>query len=67
MPLIGLVFHTPERIESLCKDYSVPLLVSESTKAQAAGYSYNKLGEVQVKGKREILSIYHPGLVTKQS
>lgn len=64
---IGDGVNIASRIESLCKDYSVPLLVSESTKAQAAGYSYNKLGEVQVKGKREILSIYHPGLVTKQS
>ena len=64
---IGDGVNIASRIEGLCKEYSVSLIVSESTMAQAPESSYQELGEVQVKGKTERLKIYQPSFVTKQS
>lgn len=64
---IGDGVNIASRIEGLCKEYSVSLIVSESTMAQAPEFSYQELGEVQVKGKTERLKIYQPSFVTKQS
>ncbi|PCJ41460.1 MAG: hypothetical protein COA71_07830 [SAR86 cluster bacterium] len=64
---IGDGVNIASRIEGLCKEKGAALIVSESTMSQAPEFSYQELGEVLVKGKRESLKIYQPGLVTKQS
>jgi adenylate cyclase len=49
------------RLEGLCKTYGVELVVSESTKAQAAAdFNWLELDRVMVKGKQQAVTIYTP-------
>lgn len=57
--VIGDNVNLGARIESLCKDYSAEILISEFTAARLSpGYDAQELGEVTVKGKAKPVSIF---------
>ncbi len=57
--VIGDNVNLGARIESLCKEYSAEILISESTHALLAGsHPTEALGEVVVKGKTEPVEIF---------
>ena len=58
--VIGDGVNLASRLESLTKEYGVPVIVSESTKGKAAGFEFLELDRVRVKGKSEPVTIYCP-------
>jgi adenylate cyclase len=56
--VMGDAVNLGSRLEGLTKYYGVKLIVSESTKIAAPLYIYRELDRVQVKGKKEPVSIY---------
>jgi adenylate cyclase len=57
--VIGDTVNLASRLESLTKEYGVPLLVSEATaRLLDQRYEVNALGEVTVKGKNESTKIF---------
>jgi class 3 adenylate cyclase/HAMP domain-containing protein len=60
--VIGDRVNVASRLEGLTKRYGVPLLVSESVRAQVQEQVHCRLvGKVAVKGKKESTTIYAPG------
>ena len=58
--VIGDAVNLSARLEGLTKFYGVRIIVSEETRARCAGVNFLYLDLVQVKGKREAVSIYAP-------
>ncbi len=58
--VIGDAVNLAARLEALTAYYSVPMLVSESTKALADQLQYLLVDKVQVKGKQQAVRIYLP-------
>ncbi|MDQ7091250.1 MAG: adenylate/guanylate cyclase domain-containing protein [Methylococcales bacterium] len=56
--VMGDAVNLGSRLEGLTKYYSVKLIVSETTKRAAPLYVYRELDRVQVKGKKEPVTIY---------
>ncbi len=56
--VMGDAVNLGSRLEGLTKYYGVKLIVSESTKIAAPLYVYRELDRVQVKGKKEPVTIY---------
>lgn len=56
--VMGDAVNLGSRLEGLTKYYGVNLIVSENTKIVAPLYVYRELDRVQVKGKKEPVSIY---------
>jgi len=56
--VMGDAVNLGSRLEGLTKYYGVKVIVSESTKIVAPMYIYRELDRVQVKGKKEPVSIY---------
>lgn len=56
--VIGDAVNVASRIESSCKAVGAELLVSEETRAQAAGLAYLEAGEIPLKGKSEPVRLY---------
>ena len=57
----GDTLNTTARIQNLCNQYDVVLLVSRSfikTVKSAAGYDFYSLGEVQLRGRNESVEIF---------
>ncbi|MDR2366017.1 MAG: adenylate/guanylate cyclase domain-containing protein [Zoogloeaceae bacterium] len=59
--LIGDNVNLASRLESLCPQYGVPVIVSEATMTQCGErFSFQFLDTLQVKGKQRPVSIYQP-------
>lgn len=58
--VIGDGVNLASRLEAITKYYGVPVIVSESTKLQAADFAYKEIDRVKVKGKQESVAIYTP-------
>ncbi len=56
--VLGDTVNLAARLESLCKYYGVPLIVSGATMAHCKGIVFRELDLVRVKGKSEIVAIY---------
>ncbi|MFY9179667.1 MAG: adenylate/guanylate cyclase domain-containing protein [Venatoribacter sp.] len=58
--VLGDAVNLGSRLESLTKYYGVEILVSESTKNQAANFIYRYIDCIQVKGKSEPVNVFEP-------
>ncbi|MDR1350918.1 MAG: adenylate/guanylate cyclase domain-containing protein [Zoogloeaceae bacterium] len=59
--LIGDNVNLASRLEELCPQYGVPVIVSEATKAQCGDhFAFKFLDTLKVKGKQQPVSIYQP-------
>ena len=56
--VIGDAVNLASRLEGQCKEYNTDLIISKNTMQQTTSNKYDKLGEVTVKGKSELISIY---------
>ena len=56
--VIGDAVNLASRLEGQCKEYNTDLIISKNTMQQTTSNEYDKLGEVTVKGKSELVSIY---------
>lgn len=57
---IGDGVNLASRLESVTKEYHVPIVVSEATMRQAPGFQYRELDVIRVKGKQDAVRIFHP-------
>lgn len=58
--VLGDAVNLASRLEGLTDFYGVPILVSDSTRAQAPGFAYRTVDHVRVKGRRQALMISQP-------
>ncbi|MDR0673046.1 MAG: adenylate/guanylate cyclase domain-containing protein [Zoogloeaceae bacterium] len=59
--LIGDNVNIASRLEGLCAQYGVPVIVSEAVKAQCgANFAFRFLDTLRVKGRQHPVSIYQP-------
>lgn len=58
--VLGDAVNLASRLEGLTDFYRVPVLVSDSTREQAAGFVYRTVDLVRVKGRRQELNISQP-------
>jgi adenylate cyclase len=56
--VIGDAVNLGSRLEGLCKNYGVDMIVSESTRMQAPAFVWQELDTVRVKGKEQAVTIY---------
>jgi adenylate cyclase len=56
--VLGDTVNLAARLESLCKYYGVPLIVSGTTMARCSGIVFRELDLVRVKGKSEVVAIF---------
>ena len=59
--VIGDGVNLAARLESATKDFGVSVIVSEAVKNHAAGMTFEYLDRINVKGKREPVTVYVPG------
>ncbi|MDM7949045.1 CHASE2 domain-containing protein [Hydrogenophaga sp.] len=58
--VIGDAVNLASRLESLCRVYGVDVIASDSTRAQAAGFVWQEVDRVRVKGKASSVTVYTP-------
>ena len=58
--VMGDSVNLASRLEGLCKEYGVGIILSEMTKNAVSGIVYRELDRVRVKGKDEPVHIYEP-------
>lgn len=58
--VVGDGVNLASRLEGLTKQYGATVITSGSTRDAAADYAYRELDRVQVKGKKEVVSIFEP-------
>lgn len=58
--VLGDAVNLGSRLEGLTKQYGVPIIVNETTKAALPDYSFRELDKVRVKGKDLPVSIFAP-------
>ena len=58
--VIGDAVNLASRLESLCRVYGVDVIASDSTRAQAAGFVWQEIDRVRVKGKVSSVTVYTP-------
>ncbi len=56
--VLGDTVNLAARLESLCKYYGVPLIVSGTTMQRCSGIVFRELDLVRVKGKSEVVAIF---------
>lgn len=56
--VLGDAVNLGSRLESLTKQYKVPVIISEYTARQATEYKYKRLDQVKVKGKEIPVTIF---------
>lgn len=57
---IGDGVNLASRLESVTKEFGVPIIVSEATVRQTRGFEYRELDLIRVKGKQETVKIFTP-------
>jgi adenylate cyclase len=57
---IGDGVNLAARLESVTKEFSVPIVVSEAVMRHAPGFQYTELGVIRVKGKTAAVKIFTP-------
>ena len=57
---IGDAVNLASRIETLTRQYRVPIIISEHTKKQLQGITCRELDKVKVRGKHQLTRIYQP-------
>jgi len=57
---IGDGVNLASRLESVTKEFGVPVIISEATMRQAPGLQYKELGVTRVKGKQKEVKIFAP-------
>ena len=58
--VMGDAVNLSSRLEGLTKEYKVPIICSEMTRAAAPDFPYLELDRVRVKGKEKPVAIYEP-------
>ena len=58
--VIGDAVNLASRLEGLCRVYGVDVIASDSTRAQAAGFVWQEIDRVRVKGKASSVTVYTP-------
>ncbi len=58
--VIGDNVNLASRLESITKEYNVPIIVSEATMLRSKQIKFRNLGNINVKGKQEQVIIYTP-------
>jgi len=58
--VIGDNVNLASRLESVTKEYGVPIIVSEATRVLTADIEYRMLDRITVKGKQEAVTIHTP-------
>ena len=58
--VIGDNVNLAARLESITKEYQVPIIVSEATRLQSGQINFKNLGRIKVKGKQDQVTIYTP-------
>ena len=58
--VMGDAVNLGSRLEGLTKEYGVPIIVSEFTRAAVPDFVFRELDCVRVKGKNKIVQIYQP-------
>ncbi len=58
--VIGDNVNLASRLESVTKEYGVPVIVSEATRTLTPDIEYRMLDRITVKGKQEAVTIYTP-------
>jgi adenylate cyclase len=56
--VLGDTVNLASRLEGLCKQYGVAIVVSDATMARCSGIVFRELDLVRVKGKRETVAIF---------
>jgi len=56
--VIGDAVNLASRLQGLTREHDSAIIVSAATAATAPGFAYRALGEVRVKGKSEVVTIY---------
>ena len=64
--VIGDAVNLGSRLEGLSKNYGVDIVVSETTRKMAAGFAWQELDKVRVKGKDQAVCIFYPLAVAGQ-
>jgi adenylate cyclase len=58
--VLGDAVNLAARLESLTREYGVPILVTEHVVAQCASVEFREVDRVRVKGKQQQVAIYEP-------
>jgi adenylate cyclase len=58
--VVGDAVNIASRLESLTKEYSVPILVGVNTKNSAAKFTWRAVDTVQLAGKHDIFTVFTP-------
>src|SRR5690625_7998320 len=64
--VLGDAVNLAARLESLTSFYQLPILVSDTTRAQASGFTYRTVDHVRVKGRQAPSFISQPIGHTRQ-
>ena len=58
--VLGDAVNVASRLEGLCKQYGVPIVIGETTASLSGASDLTEIDSVQVRGKQEALKIYTP-------
>lgn len=58
--VIGDAVNLGSRLEGLSKVYGLDIVVSQTTRQQAAGFVWQEIDKVRVKGREQAVTIYRP-------